>query len=94
MDMNDVDNKKITMISSYKDNSFINDYALELKIDGIEINIINGNLRDVMALKAFDEADNILFVERYNKTYRSEYEYEINLSKRNKKNIVGVIMLV
>lgn len=85
---------KIIGVVSSIDDAFVNEFVENLKIDGVEIATIGGTLRDTDALKKFDEYDNVVFVEQFNKTIKKEYEYEIHLADKSGKNILGTIMVV
>ena len=94
MDSKNADIKEITVISSCIDGQAIQEYMSKMNIEGVKVEIIDGSLKNTEALKKFDAAGNIIFLEKYNRTIRNEYEYEVGLAKRNGKNVIGTIMLV
>lgn len=94
MDAKNADIKEITVISSCIDGQTIQEYMAKMNIEGVKVEIIDSSLKNTEALKKFDTAGNIVFMEKYNTTIRNDYEYEVGIAKRIGKNVLGTIMLV
>lgn len=94
MDAKNANLKDLTVVSCGIDTQVIKDLFTKISIKNVEFKIAEGSLRNINALKVFDESNCILFVEKYNVTLRAEYENEIELALRNNKQILGTVMIV